>query len=338
MNTNFDYLSSRYLNVYLPEQRNLSDNTRASYHATFLQFEDFLEEQGIRRGKLNFSHISREKVEDFLIWVENMRGCSISTRNQRLSALKAFFKYVRTICPEHLYLCNQIINDIHIKKAPKPVVKYLSKEAVSLILAGPDLTEPYGRRDLALLSLMYDGGIRVQELCDAKFKDLRLDRHPTIAVTGKGKKSRVTPLSEPNAQVLRNYVSERKAEGRAALDDYLFTNHSGRQLTRGGIRYILEKYVKAANTANPDAGIPMVSPHGVRHTKAMHLLESGSNLVYIRDFLGHDDVTTTQVYAKANPESKRAAIENLYVPPDVPEMPDWRDDPNLMRKIKGPSR
>lgn len=336
MNTNFDYLSSRYLNVYLPEQRNLSDNTRESYHATFLQFEDFLEEQGIPRGKLNFSHITHEHIEDFLIWIETARGCSISTRNQRLSALKAFFKYVRTVCPEHLFLCNQVINDVHIKKAPKPVVKYLRKEAIELILAEPNLADLYGRRDLALLSLMYDSAIRVQELCDIRIHDLRLDDHPTIVITGKGRKSRVTPLSAPNARILQKYADERKLE--VAPDDYLFTNHSGRKLTRGGIRYILEKYVKLANSTNPDAAIPLVSPHGVRHTKAMHLLESGGNLVYIRDFLGHEDVSTTQIYAKANPEFKRAALENLYTSPDMPEMPDWRNDPNLMRKLKAPSK
>lgn len=337
MNANFDFLSSKYLNVYLSEQRNLSDNTRASYHTTFFFFEEFLEEKGIPRSKLNFSHITREVVEDFLLWIENSRGCGISTRNQRLSALKAFFKYVRSVCPEHLYLCNQIINDLHIKKAPKSVVKYLGKPAVTALLSEPDLNDAYGRRDLALLSLLYDAGIRVQELCDTKIQDLRLDEHPTIVVTGKGNKSRVTPLSAPNAEILRRYVSEKKAINGSNPTDFLFTNHSGRKLTRGGVRYILEKYVNKANDANPDANIPMVSPHGVRHTKAMHLLEAGGNLIYIRDFLGHEDVETTQVYAKANPEFKRAAIENLYVPPDAPEMPDWRDNPELMRRLRGKS-
>jgi site-specific recombinase XerD len=333
MNTNFDYLSSRYLTAYLVNQRNLSDNTRASYRATFWQFEDFLEEQGIPRGKLNFSHITREKVEEFLNWVETTRTCGISTRNQRLSALKAFFKYVRTICPDHLYLCNQVIDDIHIKKAPKPIVKYLCKEAITALLAQPDLNDEYGRRDLALLSLLYDAGIRVQELCDTQFQDLRLDKHPTITVVGKGRKARVTPLSSQNAEILRTYVAEKSAVHGVDSTAHLFTNHSGQKLTRGGVRYIIQKYVNKANELNPDANIPMVSPHGIRHTKAMHLLESGGNLIYIRDFLGHEDVETTQVYAKANPEVKRAAIEQLYVPPDMPQMPDWRDDPKLMRKL-----
>lgn len=335
MNTNFDFLSSKYLNTHLSVQQNLSNNTKTSYNTTFLLFEEFLEENGIPRGKLNFSHITRETVEDFLSWLETSRNCSISTRNQRLSALKAFFKYVRVVCPEHLYLCNQIINDIHVKKAPKPVIKYLGKSAVAALLAQPNLRDEFGRRDLALLSLLYDAGIRVQELCDAKFRDLRLDGSPTIMVTGKGNKSRVTPLSAPNAEILRGYVSEKKAINGSRPDDFLFTNHSGRQLTRGGVRYILKKYVNQANEANPDLTIPMVSPHGIRHTKAMHLLESGGNLIYIRDFLGHEEVETTQIYAKSNPEFKRAAIENLYAPPDAPEMPDWRDDPKLMRKLRG---
>jgi site-specific recombinase XerD len=334
MNANFDYLSSRYLNVYLMEQRNLSDNTRNSYRATFLQFEDFLEEHGISRGKLNFSHITRENVEDFLMWLESTKKCSISTRNQRLSALKAFFGYVRSVCPEHLFLCNQVIENIHTKKAPKPIVKYLNKEAVALLLAQPDLTNEYGRRDLTLLSLLYDSGARVTELCDAKFQDLRLDNNPTIVIEGKGRKTRVTPLSAPSANILRKYLEEKQAQGEVRLHGFLFTNHSGRQLTRGGIRYILLKYIGMANEANPNIIIPQVSPHGMRHTKAMHLLESGGNLVYIRDFLGHEDVESTQIYAKSNPEVARSALENLYVPPDSPEMPDWRNDSNLMRKLK----
>lgn len=336
MKTNdFAYNLSRYFTTYLAGQRNLSTNTIAAYRDTFSKFLRFYGEQGIAPEKLSFTHITREKVEDFLTWLETSQGCGIATRNHRLAGIKSFFRYVQIVCPEHLLLCGQIINDIHSKKGPKPVIQYLDKSGIALLLAQPDLSSSGGRRDLAILALLYDAGARVQELCDLTPRNLRLEAPPTVTLTGKGKKSRFVPLSVQSMQILRKYIKERKLDLPAHMQDPLFTNRQGGKLSRGGVSWILNKYVKQANSETQNAVPPSLTPHCLRHSKAMHLLESGSNLIYIRDFLGHEEVDTTQIYAKANPEVKRAALEKVYQSPDTPQLPDWNDDPTLLSFLKG---
>lgn len=337
MKTNdFAYQLSRYFTVYLAGQRNLSPNTIASYRDTFSKLLRFFTEQGIAPEKLNFPQITREKIENFLTWLEASQGCSIATRNHRLSALKSFFRYVQIVCPEYLALCGAILNDIHIKKSPKPVIFYLSKSGITLLLAQPNVKTSDGRRDLTMLSLLYDSGARVQELCDLTVQNLRLDTPATVILTGKGRKSRCVPLSAPNAAILRKYLKERKLDRPECLHDPVFTNRQNDKLTRGGVSYILTKYVHMANDAQPNTLPKSLTPHCLRHSKAMHMLEAGSNLIYIRDFLGHEDVETTQVYAKANPESKRAALEKVYSDAvDAPTLPDWNADPTLMSFLKG---
>lgn len=331
----FAYHLSRYFTTYLAGQRNLSANTIAAYRDTFSKFLRFFEEQGIAPEKLSFLHISREKVEDFLTWLETSQGCGIATRNHRLAGIKSFFRYVQIVCPDHLLLCGQIINNIHSKKGPKPVIQYLDKCGIALLLAQPDLSSFSGRRDLAILALLYDAGARVQELCDLTPQNLRLEAPPTATLTGKGKKSRFVPLSSQSVQILRKYMKERKIDLPEHMQHPLFTNRQGGKLTRSGVSWILGKYVRQANSAVQNALPSSLTPHCMRHSKAMHLLESGSNLIYIRDFLGHEEVETTQIYAKANPKVKRAALEKVYQSPDMPPLPDWNDDPTLLSFLKG---
>lgn len=334
-NRDFAYQLSRYFSLYLPGQRNLSTNTITSYRDSFSKLLRFFSEQGVTPEKLSFQHMSREKIEDFLAWLESSQGCSIATRNQRLAAIKSFFRYVQIVCPEQLSLSGAILNDIRMKKSPKPVISYLSKEGIALLLAQPKLDAQDGRRDLAMLSLLYDTGARVQELCDLTVQNLCLTAPATVTLTGKGQKSRCVPLSAPNAAILRKYLAERGLDRPERLHDFVFTNRQRGKLTRGGVSYILKKYVCSANTAQPNVLPQRLTPHCLRHSKAMHMLEAGSNLIYIRDFLGHEDMETTQVYAKANPEVKRIALEKVYASADAPELPDWNADPSLISFLKG---
>jgi len=336
MKTNdFAYYLNRYLTTYAIGQRNLSENTVMAYRDTFSKFLQFFDEQGIAPEKLNFSHITREKAEDFLTWIEVSQGCGISTRNHRLAGLKSFFRYIQIVCPEQLLLCGQIINDIHSKKSPKPVIQYLSKDGISLLLAQPDLTKSDERRDLAMLSLLYDAGARVSEIRNLTPQSLRLAGAPTVTLIGKGNKARFVPISSKNAKILRQYVKERKLDMLENMHNPLFSNRLGGKLSRGGISYILDKYIQRANSVTPNAVPTSITPHCLRHSKAMHLLESGCNLIYIRDFLDHEDIETTQIYAKANPEVKRAALESVYTAPDAPELPDWNNDTTLISFLKG---
>jgi len=337
MNTNnFAYQLNRFLTTYAVGQRNLSKNTVLAYRDTFSKFLQFFEEQGIVSEKLDFPYITREKVEEFLTWLEESQGCGASTRNLRLAGLKSFFNYVKIVCPEQLLLCGQVLNDIHTKKSPKPFIRYLNKDGIALLLAQPNLKKADERRDLALLSLLYDTGARVSEICNLTPQCLRFEAKPTVSFIGsKGNKSRVVPIIAKNAKIMRQHLRERKLDVIDRLNDPLFTNRSGDALSRAGVAYILAKYIQRANAATPNAISSLITPHCIRHSKAMHLLESGSNLIYIRDFLGHEEIETTQIYARANPGVKRDALENAYDLPDAPDLPDWNDDPSLIGFLKG---
>jgi len=326
---------TNFFTVHLPGHLNVSKNTICSYRDTFSKLLKFFkDERRIPPEKLSFSHFSRTAVEDFLLWLVSNCGCGISTRNQRLAALRSFFRYVQVECPEYLLLCQEIVA-IRSKRREKPVIQYLSKEEIRLLLAQPDTTTRDGRRDLAILALLYDSAARVQELCDLTPASVRSVSPATLNLNGKGRKFRYVPLSEQSAAILMGYIAERGLDRPLTKNDPLFFNRQGMKLTRGGVSYILKKYVDQANSSDPGKIPPSLTPHCLRHSKAMRLLESGVNLIYIRDFLGHEDVAATQVYARANPETKRAAIENAYKDDLAPAPPTWNSDPNLMHFLKG---
>lgn len=255
-----------------------------------------------------------------------------SSRNQRLAALKSFAKYVQIECPDEMILCQRILS-IDSKKAAKPTVQYLSIQQTDILMEQPDISTPKGRRDLAMILLLYDSAARVQELCDLRICDIRLDSLPVVHLLGKGRKSRDVPLTKPCAQVLRQYICENHLDIPERRNDQLFINPQGKKLTRSGVSYVLAKYIHKANTA-VDSFFPQITPHCLRHSKAMHLVEAGKNLIYIRDFLGHESIETTQVYAKANPEARRKALETMDTRMNTPAMPDWNDDPDLKAFLK----
>lgn len=209
------------------------------------------------------------------------------------------------------------------------MVEHLTPEAMKLLLEQPDRNLPQGRRDLTLMSVLYDTGARVQELIDAKVEDVFLLAPPVIALTGKGNKIRRVPLMKNTAFLLQNYLAENHLNSQYKRQYPLFTNRQHHPLTKEGVAYIIGKSVNAARSQS--CIIPQkVTPHMFRHSKAMHLLQAGVNLIYIRDFLGHVDVKTTEIYARADTETKRKAIENAY--PDLIEskLPDWSKDQALL--------
>ena len=307
--TDFAYALSKYLVSYLPGVKGVSENTVLSYRDTFSLFLIFCDEhRGIAPERLSFQQIDRPLIEDFLAWLETNRNCSVSTRNQRLAALRAFFRYLQIHHPEHLLLCRQII-DIPAKAARQKAMNYLSLEGIALLLSIPDTAKRQGRRDLVLLSLLYDTGARVQEIADVVSSDVRTEFPATIRLVGKGGKARIVPLSTDMAKLVRSYMNELTHPGRVEGAKPLFCNRSGQKMTRAGIAYILEKYADMARRASPGVLPDTLSPHCLRHSKAMHLLQGGVNLVYIRDLLGHADLRTTEIYARAESEAKRKALE-----------------------------
>ncbi|MBI2266888.1 MAG: tyrosine-type recombinase/integrase [Armatimonadetes bacterium] len=203
-------------------------------------------------------------------------------------------------------------------------------EALEAILNQPDRKTSAGRRDLLLLTVLYDSGARVQELTDLLVRDIRLTQPATITLRGKGRKVRHVTLMSRTAILLKNYLEERRLTAADRSDYPLFFNSRRQKLTRAGVSYIIDKYVKAVKEQNTILLPDKVSPHVFRHTKAMHLLQANVNLVYIRDFLGHASVTTSEIYARADARMKRLALEQAYSLAVINDVPAWQDDQDLL--------
>jgi integrase/recombinase XerD len=281
--------------------------------------------------KLCLEHINVALVEAFLKYLENERHCKPCTLNHRLTTLHAFFRYLQIASPEHLLLCQKILA-IPLQRFTRPVVEYLSKEHLAALLAQPDLTTQEGRRDAVLLSILYDTGARVQELIDISVGDCRLTKPAQIRLLGKGRKIRIVPLMQRTVELLRNYLHEQHLDTPEKSDHPLFQSHHNKRLSRSGVRYIFQKYAQQVRHQHSEFN-QSISPHSMRHTKGMHLLQGGVSLDIIRDFLGHVDIKTTEIYAKANLEMRRAALEKVS-PAPVPKLPAWKENKSLLQWLQ----
>jgi site-specific recombinase XerD len=327
--TDFSVHVTSFLTHYLAAQRNVSPNTIKAYRDVFTLLLRFCRDvQGIAPEKLRLEQIDVSRVEAFLDYLERERKSSPRTRNHRLAALHAFFRYVQTEEPARM-LQSQKILAIPQRRHARPTVAHLSKEELAEILAQPDLRTSAGRRDAVLLSILYDTGVRVQELIDLSVGDVRLDPPAQLRLLGKGRKMRAVPLMENTVQLLRDHLHENNLDRSEQFAEPLFRNGGNHHLSRSGIRYILHKYLAKARSRCPTLN-RTVSPHTLRHTKGMHLLQSGISLDMIRDFLGHVDVKTTQIYARANLEMKRTALEKISEPSPVRTIPSWQQNRNLL--------
>lgn len=324
------YLSS-FLSEYLPNQKNASNKTIASYRDTFKLFLIFCENEfSLMPERIQISSIKTELVTAYLKWLEESRNCSISTRNQRLAAIHSFFRYVQKHYPENLYEMQRILS-IPNKKCKKTMISYLTGHEIQILLSQPDCKTYSGFRDTVLLSVLYDTGARVQEITEIQIKDVRIDNPAVITLHGKGEKTRQVPIMNKTKELLKEYLIKKDYhQGISKGCNYLFINQKKQQFSRWGISYILDKYVEMARKdIRFQVDFP-ITPHVIRHAKAMHLLQSGVNLIYIRDFLGHVNCTTTEIYARSNTEMKRKAIENAYKDLLPAAFPDWEKDGELM--------
>jgi integrase/recombinase XerD len=331
--TDFSVHVTTFLTHYLAAQRNVSPNTIKAYRDVFTLLLRFCRDvQGIALERLRLEQIDASVVEAFLNYLERERHSAPRTRNHRLAALSAFFRYVQSEEPDRMLQCQKILA-IPQRRNARPTVDYLSKEDLAEILAQADLTNPEGRRDAVLLSILYDTGARVQELIDLSAGDVRLGPPAQVRLMGKGRKMRAVPLMEKTVQLLRDHVHETHLDRPEQFDRPLFRNGRDQRLSRSGIRYILQKHVRKARSKRPSLN-RTVTPHMLRHTKGMHLLQSGISLEMIRDFLGHVDVKTTQIYARANLEMKRNALERISDSSPVRAIPSWQQNNNLLEWLR----
>lgn len=218
------------------------------------------------------------------------------------------------------------------------VSRYLTVYGIKLLLSQPDTSTWRGCRNLALLSLMYDTGARVSEIADLTVDRVRITHEPyTIRLFGKGRKARIVPLVKEQMSILRDYMEENHLNDSNKTASLLFYNDRHEKLTREGITYILNTYVETARMESPELISGKISCHSIRHSRAMHLLQAGVNLIYIRDLLGHVSIQTTDIYARAESKAKREALEKAYVklPPNRDSDKSWEGNKNLRDWLKG---
>ncbi len=328
MATDFAVLLHRFLTTYLAGLRGCSPNTITSYRDSFkLLICYFRDEHHIAPDKLTLDLIDATAVTGFVAWLHTSRHNSASTSNQRLAAIDSFFTWLQTQDPARMACCQDILA-IPASKHDHLGVAHLSIEHTRHLLALPDRGTRTGRRDATLLATLYDTAARVQELADLTVRDIRVQHPAMAALTGKGRKTRHVPLDANTTTLLAAYLSEHHLDRPGHDEHPLFFNHHRRKLSRGGIAWILSKY--HAQASDPTLRRTHLSPHTLRHSRAMHLYDAGVPLPYIRDILGHVDLSTTEIYARASTEAKRKALENLY--PDIvnADLAEWNHDSDLL--------
>jgi site-specific recombinase XerD len=307
----------------LAAQRNASEATIRSYRDALRLLLVFAAEQaGKQPSRLRVEDLDRDVVLAFLDHLEAKRGNSIRTRNARLAAIRSFFRHVAYEDPALMGIA-QRVRSIPGKRTVRRVVSYLRKDELDVLLAMPDRKSPKGRRDYALLLFLARTGARVSETVAVNASDLRLEAPCQVLLHGKRSKDRVVPLAGDLVAALRELCDERPIPRNTA--EPVFVNTRGTRLSRFGVIHILNTTVSEARIKHPGMLTSAISPHTMRHTTAMHLLQSGVDLTTIQAWLGHASVLTTHHYIEADVEMKRGALAacdhpdaapSRYQPPD----------------------
>ncbi len=323
----------RFLEEHLRSERNLARNTQLSYRDTFALLLPFASAQARKPvDRLAVRDLGPGLVRAFLAHVEQERGCSPQTRNQRLAAVRSFARYVASGSPEHVEWCGQI-RAIPLKKAAPPPVGYLEKSEIDALLAAPDRATPQGQREFAVLLFLYNSGARASETAGLRVRDLQAAEsapHPSPALAtlrGKGGKTRRCPLWSRTTLALAPLVAGRGAE------EHVFLNRHGRPLTRSGMRQLVARCARRAADRVPSLAGKRVGAHLVRHTAATHMLRAGVDLNTIRAWLGHAKIDTTAVYAEIDLETKAKAVASCDSAEAGTSKP-WSKDKGLMTFLR----
>jgi len=296
----------------LIRQRRASPETVAAYRdALRLLLVFAVARTGTQPSRLDIADLDAPLVGAFLDHLETERGNSVRTRNVRLAAIRSLFRYAALRHPEHAESIGRVLA-IPPKRCARDLVTFLSEAEVEAILAAPDRTTWTGRRDHVLLLLGVQTGLRVSELVGLRCGDVHLGTGAHVSCHGKGRKERVTPLIRGTVAVLRVWLAERAG----GIADPLFPTSTGAQLSRDAVERRLAAHVASATASCPSLRSKRISPHVLRHTAAMRLLEAGVDTSVIALWLGHEHVDTTQIYLHADLALKERAIART-TPPDV---------------------
>jgi integrase/recombinase XerD len=303
-------LITGFLREHLPTERGCSPNTTESYAYAFrLLFAYASARLGVQPSQLSLEHLDAQLVLDFLSQIESKRRNTPATRNARLAAIKAFMRYVEYKVPSALAQAQQI-HAIPSKRKEQPLVRHLVLEEVNALLDAPSPETRMGLRDRAMLHLCFAGGLRVSELVSLPLSGLCLQGAASIRVMGKGRRERCLPLWKETAAELRGWLSVR---GEVRVPE-VFVNAQGQAMTRAGFEYVLDKHVRAAAERCPSLKGRTVSPHQLRHSCAVVMLQATGDVRKVALWLGHAEVRTTEVYLRVDPTEKLEAIESVLPP------------------------
>lgn len=320
----------RFLVEELVADRNLSPNTQKSYRDTIrLLFNFVAEHYSTDPTRATVEQIDAAIIRAFLAHLEDDRGNSIATRNQRLAALHSLFRFIGRLVPDLIEHAAQI-QAIPLRRTIVPAMTYLEKHEIDALLDVPDHRCAKGRRDYALLLFLYNTGARATEAAALTVADLNLGLSPSVRLHGKGRKIRICPLWKHTTKALKNLLVPRmEGAGQAPV----FLNVRGQQITRYGIHALVARTAVKAAMSIPSLQHKRVSPHTIRHTTAVHLLRAGVDINTIRAWLGHASLETTNRYAEVDLEMKAKALETCAVTVQgsvIECTPKWQADGDLM--------
>jgi site-specific recombinase XerD len=292
---------------YLGNQKRASPHTIASYRDTFRLLLTFLQEKlGRTPSALRVSDLQPPLILQFLEQLERQRGNTVRSRNIRLSAIRSLFRMITLREPRSLGLATQVLA-IPIKREEKKLVGYLTRDEVEALLAAPNRSTLTGRRTYVLLSTMYNTGARVSELITLKQAQVQFTPSSCITFMGKGRKERIVPLWPQTARTLRAWFQEVGSSDTGLA----FPNARGGPLSRDGVDYLLRQAVRLAQQQRPSLRERKISPHVLRHSTAMHLLQAGVDIAVIALWLGHESIETTHVYLETDLALKERALQKL---------------------------
>lgn len=300
-----------YLKKYLPDQKYASPNTVKAYRTALNQFFEYVvQEKRIPLSEITFSVLDCDMVNTYLDWIVSEKKCSPATRNHRLTCIRSFFAYAASRNTEYMAY-QAALSKIPKQKAGKTAVEYMSEEAVQTILKQPDTNTRQGIRDQFFMVLLYDTAARIQEMLDLKVCDIRQGKTPAATLLGKGSKVRTVPLMPETIGHFRNYLNVyHEGEGRYSTQPLFYVVQHGTRnpMSDDNVRKFLKKYGDLARKICPE--VPEnIHPHLWRHSRSMHLYQHGMDLTLLSQWLGHANLETSLMYAYADTEQKRRAIE-----------------------------
>ena len=294
--TDFPALLESYFTQRLIAQRRVSPHTIAAYRDTFRLLLHFAQKRLHKPpSQLTLEDLNAPFLGTFLNDLENHRANGARSRNLRLTAIRSFFRYAALEVPHHAALIQRVLA-IPNKRQPRPLVDFLTPLEFKALLAAPDQNTWLGRRDHALLLTAVQTGLRLSEMTSLRQSDVSLRSGAHVRCQGKGRKERCTPLAKPTVRVLAAWIKEQGQDG----SKILFPSARGGSLSSDSVQYLATKYAAVARKNCPSLSQKRVSPHVLRHTAAMELLQAGVDRALIALWLGHESVETTQVYLDAD--------------------------------------